>query len=221
MKRLLKKLFAPSNATADDNGDAKGNSQLVEDLKWVVIDMETTGLDTKKDRILSISTLIIENMEISVGSLRQWLVYQANPTLNKAVEIHGIMPAETKCGKPEDEVLKELLDILGTHPLLGHHVGFDVAMLNRAAEAHFGTKLGNQHVDTAHMAMQVIDAFHKTGYPGQHPPSLDELCTKLNITVFNRHSATGDTLATAEAFLMMCAHLRKRLGRPLKFKDLG
>jgi len=222
MKWLMNKILGSAQEKDTDNGDGKSlnPSQNIEDIKWVVIDIESTGLDTKKDRILSISTLEIENMEISVGSLHQWLVYQANPTLNKAVEIHGIMPSETKCGKPEDEVLKELLEVIGNKPLLGHHVGFDVAMLNRAVQHHFSTKFSNKYVDTAYVAMQVIDAFHKTGYPGQHPPSLDELCSKLNITVFDRHSASGDTLATAQAFLMMCAQLRKRFGRPVKFKDL-
>ena len=195
-------------------------SELSE-LKLVVIDIETSGLDIQKDRILSVSTLCIDCMELSIDSAQQWIVYQLDTFWNEAIEIHGILPSETQHGKPEDEVLRELLSILENHPVIGHHVGFDMKMLDRATRRHFGLKLRNRMVDTAHLSMQVLEAFHRTGYPGQRPPSLDEVCAQLNITVLDRHTSTGDAYACAEAFLLLCARLRKNYGRSLRLKDLS
>jgi DNA polymerase III subunit epsilon len=205
----------------ESNSKPSSNTSDLSELKLIVVDIETSGLDIHKDRILSVSTLCIDRMELSVDSLRQWLVYQPDPFWNQAVEIHGILPSETQLGKPEDDVMRELLPILANHPVVGHHVGFDLRMLDRAARRHFGLKLCNRWVDTAHLSMHVLDAFHHTGYPGQRPPSLDDICSQLNITVIDRHTSTGDAYACAEAFLLLSARLRKHLGRPLRLKDIS
>lgn len=202
------------------NRKATPAASLISDLKFVVIDMETSGLNTHKDRILSVSTLCIDAMDLEVNSLREWLVYQTDAPMNQAVEIHGILPSETRHGRPEEVVLEELLPLLSNHVLVGHHVGFDIRMLSNSLRRYFGIKLPNPWVDTAHLAMQVLEAFHRTGYPGQRPPSLDDVCSQLNVTVVDRHTSAGDSFATAEIFLLLCARLKKQLGRPLKLKDL-
>lgn len=196
-------------------------SSELSDLKLAVVDIETSGLNIQKDRILSVSMLCIDGMELSIDSARQWIVYQPDAFWNEAVEIHGILPSETQHGKPEDEVLSELLSTLENRPVVGHHVGFDMRMLDKATRRHFGLKMKNRMIDTAHLSMNVLEAFHHTGYPGQRPPSLDEVCAQLNITVVDRHTSTGDAYACAEAFLLLCARLRKTIGRPLRLKDLS
>ena len=196
-------------------------SSELSELKLVVIDMETSGLDIQKDRILSVSTLCIDCLELSIESARQWMVYQPDTPWNEAIKIHGILPSETRHGKPEEEVLRELLRMLENHPVVGHHVGFDMRMLDQATRRHFGLKMRNRMIDTANLSMHVLEAFHRTGYPGQRLPSLDEVCAQLNITVIDRHTSTGDAYACAEAFLLLCARLRKNIGRSLRLRDLG
>ncbi|MGH8021321.1 MAG: hypothetical protein ACREIA_24175 [Opitutaceae bacterium] len=82
------------------------------------------------------------------------------------------------------------------------------------------TGLRNPLVDTARLAMAELEAFRKTAYPGQRPPSLDEVCSSLGLPMHDRHTASGDTFTTAQVFLLLAARARRRLGRPLRLKDL-
>lgn len=186
----------------------------------VVLDAEATGLRVNADRILSLATLEIENSEIDVSSARSWLVRRGDAPLNEAVHIHGILPSDSEAGVEESQVLRELLPILEGRIIVGHHIRFDLMLLNDAARRHLGIRLKNQCVDTAFLAMQELVAFHKTGYGNQPLPTLEEVCSQLDVTMIDRHTAIGDTFTTAEVFLLLVARMRKRFGRLVRYGDL-
>lgn len=192
----------------------------VADNTVIVLDGETTGFDLVKDRLLSLATLEIARREIHVSRMRSWLVFQERAEFNEAVSVHGILPSETAHGQPEAEVIRELLPVIGGNLLVGHHIRFDVTMLQTIARRHLGLRLRNRVLDTATFAMRELAPFHRTGYPNQRPPSLEEVCAHLDLPMMDRHTAAGDTFTTAEVFLLLCARMRRRLGRPLQFRDL-
>lgn len=192
----------------------------VDQLTFVVLDAETTGFDPTKHRILSLAALPVKNGILPLRELRSWLVFQPAAPFTDAVCVHGILPADTKAGEPEPAVLKQLLPMITGAVLVGHHLGFDVAMLNAALQRHFQVRLRNPLLDTAHLAMHTIDAFRRTGYAGQRVPSLDEVCVQLGISPIERHTAPGDTFTTAELLLVLSARQARRLGRPLLAGDL-
>lgn len=188
--------------------------------RFVILDCETTGFDIHHSRILSLATAEISEGRLRLARTHSWTVFQPGAAMNKAVAIHGILPAETAGGQPEPEVLLEFLQSIHGAILVGHHIHFDIAMLNAALQRHFKTTLRNPTLDTAAFAMNAIDAFAKTAYPGQREPSLDEVCAQLKIAPLERHTAEGDTFTTAQIFLAMCAQQQRRLGRPLTIADL-
>lgn len=192
----------------------------VADYPVLVLDAETSGFNPATDHLLSLASIEVRGRDIAVNSARQWLIYQEDAEINEAVHVHGIMPSQTAAGKPEREVMREFLPLLAGHLVVGHHVGFDGAMLSSAARRHFGLRLKNPVVDTAVLAMRELIAFRKSGYPNQRPPSLDEVCSQLGIEMMDRHTASGDAFTTAEVFLLLCARLRRRLKRPVQFRDL-
>jgi DNA polymerase-3 subunit epsilon len=189
-------------------------------LDYVALDAETTGFSVDHDRILSIGLVPIRQGQIEVAQRRSWLVKQADVPNNEAVKIHGISPAESALGRPEKEVLEELLKLLTGTVIVGHHIGFDVTMINHALQRHFHAKLCNPSVDTAMMAARHIDAFHKTGYPGQRPPTLEELCSHADLPIMGRHTATGDAFTTAQLFLWFCSRFHIRHHKTLRAADL-
>lgn len=189
-------------------------------LTFVVIDAETTGFDPGKDRILSLAAVPVRAGRLEVAAMRSWLVYQPRAPLTDAVRVHGILPSETLTGRPEKEVLAELLPMITGAVLVGHHVGFDVQMLNAALHRHFGVRVRNPRLDTAKLAMQVLEPFRRTGYPGQRAPSLDELCTHCEISPLERHTAEGDAFTTAELLMVLCSKYARQRGRPLTSSDL-
>ncbi len=190
------------------------------DMRFVALDAETTGFDTGKDRMLSLAIIEVKGGRLQVASSTAWLIYQATAPLSSAVSVHGILPAETATGRQEAEILRDLLPRLHGAVMVGHHVAFDAAMITAALKRHYGIALRNPLLDTANLAMIAVDAFAKTGYPGQRAPSLDEVCAQCGIPPVERHTAEGDAFTTAMLLLTLCARLQRNLGRPIKAGDL-
>jgi DNA polymerase-3 subunit epsilon len=193
----------------------------IDRLRFVVLDAETSGFAIGTDHLLTLACVDVSEDQIRVSAFRSWLLRQDGIAVNAAVAVHGILPSESADGRPEKEVLAEFLPLVGGAVLVGHHVGFDAGMLDHALRRHFRTRLRNPLVDTGRLAMAELEAFRKTGYPGQRPPSLDEVCANLGLPMHDRHTASGDTFTTAQLFLLLAARARRRLGRPPRFHDLA
>lgn len=189
-------------------------------VRATVLDCETTGFRVGTDRLLSIALGEVRGLEFQVSSMQSWLVRQKPLPENDSFKIHGILPCDTAAARAEKDVLQELLPLLGGDLLIGHHIWFDAAMLNEAMKRHFQIRLKNPLVDTASLAMNVLDAFRPSGYGNQRAPTLDEVCAHLGIAMVDRHTAAGDTFTTAEVFLTLVARLKKALNRPLRVGDL-
>lgn len=194
--------------------------QLWTDVTFTVLDAETTGFRPSQDRILSIGLVPVRRGIIDVAGRRNWLVQQVDAPNNAAVKIHGIPPAKSAAGLPEPQVLAELLQVLSGTVIVGHHIGFDVQMINESLTRHFRTKLRNPLLDTAILAGRHLDAFQKTGYANQRPPTLEEVCSHANLPIMGRHTATGDAFTTAQFFLWLCSRFQIRRRRELRAGDL-
>jgi DNA polymerase-3 subunit epsilon len=186
-----------------------------------VLDAETSGFNVGSDRLLSLATVPVCAGRIPLGEIRSWIFCQQTVPLNEATEIHGILPAEAAEGESEEAILRELLPHLTGTIVVGHHIGFDLAMLEEATRRHFKLRLRNPRIDTATLAMRIVEAFATTAYSGQRPPTLDELCSHCGVPALDRHTAAGDAYTTAELFLVLCARKQRLLGRPLTAGDLG
>ncbi|MDQ8181029.1 3'-5' exonuclease [Pelagicoccus sp. SDUM812005] len=200
--------------------DQRREKREIRELPIVVLDAETTGFRVGFDRLLTLGLLKIEKLQIAIDSARSWTIYRETSVINEAVQVHGILPSESRNGIPEREVLAEFFEELQDAIIVGHHINFDIAMLSEASKRHFRIPLKNRVVDTGHLAMQELATFKRTGYPNQRPPSLDELCLHLNIPSLERHTALGDAYTTGLLFLNLCARLSRRLDRPVQLGDL-
>jgi len=216
-----RKVPLPPVVEAYLNGTPKripGKTPLAE-LLFIVLDCETTGFNSTQDRILSLAIAELRNGRLHIARSAAWLLQQNRP-VTKSVSVHGILPSDTAFGEPEPSMLVELLPRLQGAIVVGHHIGFDIAMLNAALKRHFQITLRNQVLDTARFAASAVEAFARTGYPGQREPTLDEVCAQCGIAPIDRHTAEGDTFTTATLFLAMCARRQRQLGRPLRANDL-
>jgi DNA polymerase-3 subunit epsilon len=200
----------------------KGTSGKKEaaETRFIVLDTETSGFKISSDRILSVAAFEVVNGVIRLSAGRKWIVFQPESRPTPATAIHGILPSETEKGVPEKQMLEELIPMLTGAVVVGHHMRFDAAMLNAALMRHFKIRFCSRILDTAHLAMRELVPFHKTGYANQRPPSLDEVCSQLNLPLTARHTAEGDAFLTAQLFLLLCGKIRRRLNRPLQLRDL-
>lgn len=183
---------------------------VLSEVRFVVLDTETTGLNVEKDKILSIGAVAVKNQKIYIAERFEYYVQQVYEGRKAGIKIHGILPKHTANAQSPKAVLIALLGYLQNSVLVGHHIGFDVAVLNRAFQQHLNGQLQNQTIDTAHLAKRLQTSFYNTPTLNNKHVSLDELCKQYNIPVYNRHTASGDALITAVLFLKLMAQLKKR-----------
>ena len=164
--------------------------------RYVVFDCETTGLDYKSDRILSIGAVAIQNNEIIVNDYLE-VFLQQDVFKAETVFIHGILREGKEEKIVEAEAVIRFLEFVKDATLVGHHVDFDIEMINQSLARLDLGKLKNQSMDTDIM-------YQKLKYlPYEQHTSLDELCTIYKIKKSDRHTASGDAFITALLFLKL------------------
>ena len=158
---------------------------------FVAFDCETTGLKPRKDRLLSIGAVRFTADRILVHQSIELMVYQKDVD-EKAVKIHGVLPSTTdNAERSERQAVAQFLAFIGNSALVGHHIRFDVAMIDQALKRMELGKLKNKLHDTNLIFKQ------QQHYPVEQNISLDELCAHFHLKAENRHTALGDAYLTA------------------------
>lgn len=155
---------------------------------YVCIDLETTGLDPKRDRIIEIGAVKVENNRI-VG---EWETY-INPNRKleeRIVELTGIHDGQLSQAPEIGEMLPKLLALTEGEVLLGHRVLFDYSFLKKAAVDH-KISFERSGIDTLKIARKYLAGLESRG--------LGYLCRYYGIT-HNAHRALGDARATVQLY---------------------
>jgi DNA polymerase-3 subunit epsilon len=182
----------------------------LEEIRFVALDTETTGLDPHRDRIITIGAVAVAAGDIVLGdSFEAMLPIEYN---GAAVTIHGITRDEAREGMDEKEALSALLDYLGDAVIVGHHIGHDIQMMEQAARRHFGRGVSNRSLDTMDLTLHLEAAGVLPARAQGDDFTLDGLCELFRITPHDRHTAGGDAFLTALVFQRLY-RLAKRSGR--------
>ena len=168
--------------------------------RFVVLSTETSGLSLEKDVILSIGAFAVINNGILIADsfetiLAQYKFFHDNGISNE-------FTVETKMKKlGEPEAIQALVEYIGNAVLVGHHIDFDVEMINAALERLGCGRLKNEALDIDVMHRKLKDINNKQF-------SLEELCDIYKIPKSDRNSSSEDAYKIALLFLK----LKSRLG---------
>lgn len=166
--------------------------------RFVVLDTETTGLDPRRDRLITIGAVAVVDGAIVVGdSFEAMLPIEYN---GAAVTIHGITRDEAREGMEESEAVSSFLDYLKDSVIVGHHIGHDIQMLEAALQRHFGTSMQNRSLDTMDLTLHLEADGVLPARDSEKGFTLDALCDLFGITPHDRHTAGGDAFLTAQVF---------------------
>ncbi|EJN16708.1 DNA polymerase III, alpha subunit (gram-positive type) [Pseudomonas sp. GM79] len=172
--------------------------------RWVVLDLETTGLNLNKDRLLSIGAVVIEDGAIDFSQQFERTLQCTELKLGPSVLIHGLGPSAIAAGSDPAQALLEFMEFVGDSPVLAFHAPFDQHMLGRALKEHLGYKLQHPFLDVADIAPLLCPQAHI------REAGLDEWIDWFKLEVFERHNASADALATAELVLILFSRARQQ-----------
>ena len=179
----------------------------VSEVRFVALDTETTGLDPRRDRLITIGAIAVEDGEIRLDdSFEAMLKLDYN---RSSVRVHGITRDEASNGMNEPEALELFLNYLRDGVIVGHHIGHDIQMLNAGYERHFGFRLENRHLDTMDLTLHLRDDGVFAAADVSTEFTLDSLCEMFGIAQHDRHTAGGDAFLTAQVFLRLLRAARK------------
>lgn len=195
-------------------------STPISEISFTVYDTETTGLDPRKDLLLSIGALSVRDGIIqTAGAFGCYL----NPMLAKqkttAIPIHGLVPdSESRTYLDETTAVRSFLEWMPAPTVLvAHHLAFDRYMIDEALAREKAGKLPQAGVDTFFLAQKLQP---RSYWQPDDAFSLDHLARQYRIPLSDRHTALGDSYITAVLLLKLLNRLEDRKGRPLLLEDI-
>jgi DNA polymerase-3 subunit epsilon len=184
---------------------------------YVVVDLETTGLDYHKDRVISVGAFRLSEGRVKLGEMFSEYVNPGRNIPVESIRVHGVVPDKCRDARPAWEVFEDFLDYLGSDVLVAHHALFDLFFINWVMKEQYGFRLQNLVVDTVLMCRTaLIEPDFYGQRVGAKRCSLDALAERYGIEVPERHTALGDALATALIFQRLLPLLAEQGWHTLK-----
>ena len=158
---------------------------------FACIDCETTGLDKAKDRVLEVACALFRGEEVIEEF--QTLVNPKCEIPHDSFKIHKISKEMVKESPTIDVVLPRIFAVVGSYPIIGHGIGFDVEILVNEAKRH--------NITTTLDKNTLVDTLRLGRLYGESPTnSLDMLRSHFNIPEEGAHRAMNDVMVNIKVF---------------------
>jgi DNA polymerase III epsilon subunit family exonuclease len=172
---------------------------------FVAIDLETTGLDPRRDAIIEIAAVPFVAGRSEPGYVTH--VNPGRPIPPESSRIHGITESMVDRAPTIADALERLDAVCGRHVLVGHAIAFDLAVLTRERRAHGYGPVTNTALDT----MLLAAALH----PEWGRFDFEEIASRIGVGILGRHTAEGDARAAGEVLIALLPEIRARGARGL------
>ena len=174
------------------------------DEEWVSLDCETTGLNVRTDDIISIGAVRIVGNRILTSERLELLVRPDQKLTAESVRIHRLREKDVAKGVSQDEAMHQLMRFIGSRPLVGYFLEFDVAMINRVLFPILGMGLPQPKIEVSGM---YYDYKFKQLATHQRDQQIDlrfaTLMADLNLPLRDAHDAVNDAVMAGLAFIKL------------------
>ncbi|HEY8553510.1 MAG TPA: 3'-5' exonuclease [Burkholderiales bacterium] len=174
------------------------------DTRFVVVDVETSGLNPRRDRLLSIGAVAVERMKLAPQHTFSVVLRNEVPSTRENIALHGLTPAAQAAGAPPEDALADFLAFVGRSPCVAFHADFDRTVLERALRLVLGVRFDNPWLDLARLAPALAPEGRRVR------GSLDDWVAHFRLRVHTRHNAVHDAQVAAELFLILMARANAR-----------
>ncbi len=166
-------------------------------LKFVAIDIETTGLNHEKDEIIEVAAIKFEK-GAAIEKYESFI--KPKKDLPKFIQyLTHISPAQLKNAPPAGVVLKELRSFIGDSTIVGHNIGFDTGFINQNLIRTGELPLANRNWDTADLS--------RIYFPFTSDHKLSTMVDEFGIVLENAHRANADAEATGILLIKMVDYI--------------
>jgi DNA polymerase-3 subunit epsilon len=224
VKKLLQRWFAPrakldaqqaTRLAAWEKLHAPETKLPFEQARYVVVDVETTGLNLMTDTLISIGAVAVVNGRVVMGDSFSVVLQQQQSSRKENILIHGISGSVQREGVPPADALLDFLQFLGDSPLVAFHVAFDETMIRRAMRQYLNFNFKHPWLDLAY----VMPALNRDLMRSHRV--LDDWISRFGIRIEARHNALADALATAQLLqIAQSQALRKDISDYAGLRDL-
>jgi DNA polymerase III subunit epsilon len=190
------------------------------EVGFLAVDLETTGLDPRRDHVLAIGWVPVVAGEVVLAGAREVLVRPpAGVSVGESATVHGLTDDTLVGASSLRDSLPPLLEALRGNVLVAHHAPLELGFLTHAVRAAYGSGFPVTAVDTMQVQHRLVADPH--GDVPRGALRLNSARRAHGLPRYTAHRASTDALATAELLLAQVAELAHRLGRAPTLGDLS
>ena len=174
------------------------------DGEWVALDCETTGLDVHRDKIVSIGAVRIAGNRVLTSQRLELLVRPERALKAASMRVHLLRERDVAHGIDPAQAMRRLLGFIGSRPLVGYYLEFDVAMLNREIWPLLGVRLPQPKIEVSAMYYD----WRNRQLPAHERGGIIDLrfatmMNTLGLPLRDAHDALNDAVMAALAFIKL------------------
>lgn len=174
--------------------------------EWIALDCETTGLNVRTDEIISIAAVRIVGNRILTSECLELLIRPQGEMRPESICVHRLRNRDLDSGMSIEQAVHTLLHFIGSRPLVGYYLEFDVAMLNRVVMPMLGIGLPQPKIEVS--ALYYDHRFQQLPpYRQQGDPDLDlrfaTVMKELDLPTWDAHDALNDAVMAGLAFVKL------------------
>lgn len=173
------------------------------EIEFLSLDIETTGLDANKADMLSTGWVVIIDGHVDLSTAESYVV-RPSGAVGSSASVHGLTDTVVESGSDWATVLSRIVEVAAGRVLLVHHAGLDKVLLDRLCRELFAAPLLVPVVDT--LALEKRRQQRRHHVDEKRSLRLAELRSAYGLPRYNAHDSLVDAIATAELLIAMVAH---------------
>lgn len=168
--------------------------------EYVCLDCETTGLNPRKDEILSIGAVIIKKNRILMRNTFNIFVKPTKNINSESIKIHQIRPVDLQNAVEAKEAIFKLLEFVGNRPIVGYYIKFDIAIISKYTKEYIGISLPNHQIEVSSLYFKTKKRHSEYEFVDL---KFDTIMKELEIPELGKHDALNDAIMTSMIFLKL------------------
>ncbi len=192
-------------------------NKSVSETEFLVIDFETTGLNSQKDHVISVGYTLIKNNKIILGASDHHVVNTDKRLTSENVSIHQLTDDVISQGQSITRIIQHLLKLISGKVLVAHYQKIEYGFLQQVCQSLYSSGLPMIMLDTLLIEKTKLEKNNQPIVANQL--RLFNLRDKYNLPRYKAHNAMEDAIATAELFLAQLKNINANLDK-IRIKEL-